>query len=288
MIRPSLWQGRQGAQAPIKNSATAGWSRAWRLGLRRMPGPCALCGQRCRGELCQPCRQQVQGSLWPRACRCCAAPIAPGSGSPLCTACAVDLPAFETAVVAMAYCPPADTLVLQLKGGKRYGRARILAELLAIAWRHAALDLPAASWVVPIPASATALRQRGFNPAGEIAAALSGQLGLGLRRDVLLWRGPDQAQSQRGQGREHRLARRSAFMVRPEVQGLAGRCVVLVDDVMTTGATLDGAARALRQAGAARVVAAAVARTPPPGWTRRDSGHETAADRAALVVHESL
>lgn len=178
----------------------------------------------------------------------------------------------------MAYGPPADTLVLQLKVGKRYGRARILAELLATAWQQAGPDLPAASWVVPIPASAAALRQRGFNPAGEIAVALSRCLGLALRRDVLLWREPEQSQSQRGQGRENRLARRAAFGVRPGIQGLAGRCIVLVDDVMTTGATLDGAARALGQAGAARVVAAAVARTPPPGWSRRHAGAEASPD----------
>ena len=138
------------------------------------------------------------------------------------------------------------------------GWAGALATLLrSTPWVEPALE--AAELVLPIPLAPQRLRMRGFNQALLLAQALAPtrvQAGLLLRtHDTPAQSGLDRARRLRN------LAR--AFAVEPLCAAqLAGRQVLLVDDVMTTGATLQAAAAVLRQAGAARVTALVLARTP--------------------------
>ena len=127
--------------------------------------------------------------------------------------------------------------------------------------RMAALAVPEADLVVPMPLHVSRLRKRGFNQAGELGRALARRWDIpyvcdGIERDVntvpqagLPWK--DRASNVRG-----------AFRVTTRVAGLR---VLVVDDVMTTGATLAELARTLKGAGALSVENRVLARTPPPG-----------------------
>jgi ComF family protein len=140
--------------------------------------------------------------------------------------------------------------------------ARALAERLHGLDAAAGIDL-----IVPVPLTPSRLAQRGHNQAWEIARRLGPALHRPARHDLLRRRfdGPHQV----GLGHDDRAAAvRGAFEVpATRVHRVSGRRIALVDDVITTGATLGEAAQALRCAGAARVVAWALTRTPAPQWT---------------------
>jgi predicted amidophosphoribosyltransferase len=144
-----------------------------------------------------------------------------------------------------------------LKTQRRYSMALVLARLLQAALTTTE-PLPSGLLVIPIPASRASLRQRGFNPAAEIAAALCAELALPLARGILRRRRESVRQTTLG-----RTARLQAGIgLFHCVTPLTGRHVALVDDVMTTGSTIDAAAEAVLAAGALSVTALVVARTP--------------------------
>jgi ComF family protein len=212
--------------------------------------------------MCRACEADV---LWathvarlPRCLRC--ALRLPREGM-ACPDCAAFPPVFARSVIAFDYAEPADLLVLQLKQRGQYARAGLLAQLLAASVRHAG-GLDPQIRLVPVPASRASLARRGFNPANEIARDLGRELGLPVRRDLLAR--TREAAAQHALGRQAR-ASNSALLFRA-TQPIAGWPVAVVDDVMTTGATLDAVGRALLNAGAGSVTALVVARTPFPAW----------------------
>lgn len=165
--------------------------------------------------------------------------------------------AFSRTLAAFDYEPPADTLILMLKTQLRLSMAPVLARLMAEAVRADA-PLPAGVLLVPIPASRASLRQRGMNPAAEIARSLAAELALPVPRHVLarLRETPRQATLGR------RARQRGAAGLFLCAGGVRGRHVAVVDDVMTTGSTVNAAAVALLDAGAASVMALVAARRP--------------------------
>jgi len=227
--------------------------------MRALPAQCPLCGLAAQGgDLCTACLADLSASIHdaPARCdRCWLALPRVGMACPDCVA-RIPAPAFARAVAVFDYAAPLDSLVLALKNGARLGYAGLLGRLLAQTVQ--AQTLPPIQALVSVPASRASLRQRGFNPAAEIARTLGAELGIPNYPHWLRRTRESGKQSQLG-----RLARRRG------AQGLY-RCPVLlppiwiglVDDVMTTGSTLDAAASALNAAGAAGVVGLAAARTP--------------------------
>lgn len=177
-----------------------------------------------------------------------------------CGACLREPPPFEHTVCAADYGFPWDRLIADFKFNAREDLAGPLAQLLHEAVQASAS--PAPDLVLPVPVSPERLVERGYNQAWELARRAARLQGRPARHDVLLrpLATAHQAELTRAQ-RQRNLA--AAFMVDPRERGaLQGRRVVLVDDVMTTGATAREAARTLLRAGTAAVDLWMLARTP--------------------------
>jgi predicted amidophosphoribosyltransferase len=194
-----------------------------------VPAVCAACGRSCRSEatLCSRCARRLAV----------AEPLA-GAG-----------PAGLERAWSSA---PHEGVARDLVGALKFRRLLTVADLVAerIHWFAPASLL--SGTLVPAPTAALRSLRRGFDPAAEIAAALAARAGLPF--SPCLHRGDRSRQL--GRGRAERIGHPPRIVARAAVP----RSVVLVDDVLTTGATLSACARALRGAGALRVVAVTFAR----------------------------
>lgn len=221
-----------------------------------LPSCCALCGMLCEGVLCAPCQYRYVQTR--RRCRQCANPLPAHEPVARCAGCLRLRPAFDATVAALDYAAPLDALALQLKFSARLALAPLCARLLRdalLAQGEAAL--PAV--LCPVPLGPRRLVGRGYNQALEIARPLARSLGIALAPRLLVRRSDTAAQS-RLTPRARRRNVRGAFVVEGDVAGLH---VGVIDDVMTSGNTLNEIARVLKRAGAARVTNLVFARTPP-------------------------
>jgi predicted amidophosphoribosyltransferase len=195
------------------------------LGTVFVPPLCLACGRLCRGEasLCEACGRRLAE----------ARPLR-GAGPP----------GVDAAWSSAAHEGVARALVAALK----FRRLLPVAELMADRIRRLAPATLEGGEIVPVPTAPVRSLLRGFDPAAEIAAALAERSGAVLRTNCLRRVGPGR---QVGRRRADRLGRPP----RIEVEGPVPRSVLLVDDVLTTGATISSCASALRGGGALRVVA---------------------------------
>ena len=243
---------------PVSPAQLSAPPRPRRAGLATQ---CELCRQWTQGDaLCADCEARF---AQPRLrCACCALPA--GTAVARCGGCLAtpELP-YSSTVAAVDYAFPWDGLVTAFKFGGRVDLAEALARRLADA--VAASSPHDATWVLPVPLSPARLAERGYNQAWELARRVA--LLRGLPSDATLLQRPIDTAHQTGLDRAARAANLAgSFMVDPTRRAeLAGRAVALVDDVMTTGATVAAAAAVLRRAGAARVSVWVFARTPAPG-----------------------
>jgi ComF family protein len=201
--------------------------------------------------------RSIAALVAPPLCVACARPCA--AAAPICPACTARLASAPAGaalvggvgrvVWAAPYEGVARELVAALKFGSRVGLAAVLAAAVA----DACVPRPGSPWeVVAVPPAPARLRRRGFDPADLIAAALAARLGIQRSRCLRRADGPRQV----GRAREARRCEP------PQVRaaGRVPRRALLVDDVLTTGATLGACARALRGGGAVEVEAAVFAR----------------------------
>ncbi len=214
---------------------------------------CTLCGVRVARALdfCGEC----EGSL-PRLihyCSRCAAPLAEAGEQLVCGACQQRPPKYVAVLAPFHYAPPIDRLIQGAKYGGRLDWLELLGRRLA---RHVAARAGAVDAVIAVPLHRSRLRSRGYNQSLELARPLVRQLALPLVAGIARVRAtPPQAQLPAA---ERRRSVRHAFVAKRDFSGLR---LALVDDVMTSGATVEAVTRCLLKAGAASVEVWVVART---------------------------
>jgi len=211
---------------------------------RLFPTVCALCGDDgWRGrELCRGCERDLPSIE--AACRQCGVPL-PVAG--LCGRCQRRPPAFTHTLAAFHYVPPMDTLVKRLKFEGKLHLAGLLGSLLADR-----LD-PPLTWlpdvIVPVPLHARRLRERGYNQALEVARPIAARLGVPIDwRHVVRNRATDPQSDLPAKYRSRNI--KGAFSL---TSGFTAQRVAIVDDVMTTGHTVNELARTLRRNGVTHI-----------------------------------
>ncbi len=218
-----------------------------------LPSRCAVCQSWPEAPLCDTC---ISRFAQPRhRCTTCALPLPHPARR--CGACLTNPAPLDLCLTATAYEWPWVDLIARYKFQQQAGWAGPLATLMLSApWAEDLLD--AADWVLPIPLSPQRLAERGYNQSWLLARQLSPH-----KADAHLLLRTRDTPSQRTLPRAERLANLvGAFAVEPlRASQLRGKKVVLVDDVMTSGASLHTAAQVLREAGAAQVSALVLART---------------------------
>ena len=228
------------------------------------PLSCPICEAETTGSpLCRDCRAELLGAAGP-ACPRCARTVGPWAvvdGG--CSACRGRPLGFDAAIAMGPYQGPIRDLTLRLKHRDDAWLAPWLAGVMVEARRDAiALEVERARdpgpVVVPVPLHWRRRIERGYNQAEALADAVARDLALRVARPIRRVRSTEKLA---GSGRVARLATlKGAFAPRRGRADLGGRTVLLVDDVLTTGATCGAAARALKAAGAGRVVALVLAR----------------------------
>jgi ComF family protein len=207
-------------------------------------GSCFLCRGGAAGLLCAACDADLPRLAPPRCPRC----ALDSPAGQVCGRCLREAPRYDATIAVFAYQFPADALVHALKFRGELALADLLGERLR---EKIAGEVDR---VIPVPLSAARLRSRGFNHAAEIARRVRpAQLDLASCERVR-----DTPAQMELPYDERRRNVRGAFRC---TRALAGQRVAVVDDVMTTGATLDEIAGVLKAAGAARVENWVVART---------------------------
>lgn len=232
----------------LSNSAATALNNCGAWWRKRLAAPCLLCGiAAIKSNICSGCRADLPW-LDANVCSCCAHPLpAPG----LCGRCISEPPHYDRVVAACRYAFPLDGLIQAYKYSGRLVAGTALASLFTNRLQQRP-DL-----IVPVPLTAQRLRERGFNQALELARVLGQQMKAPVNAQLCV-KTRDTAPQTRLPWKERRKNIRGAFVVEG---GVAGCHVAVVDDVLTTGATLSELARNLKRAGAASVTGYVIART---------------------------
>ena len=226
-----------------------------------LPTSCIGCREFQTATICQKCRKRLKDSQINR-CAQCALPIAPHEKNPLCTGCLRKRPAFDTTLCLDSY----GGFLTEAIHSYKYQHQIAIAHGLLDAW----LDIhpkglqnsQAVDWILPIPLSQEKLHQRGFNQSWELCKIFSKKLKIRSNWKVLnrIHIEGNQVSASK-QERAQRLD--NVFSITPKnISLIKNKNIVLVDDVMTTGATLSVIAQLLKDFGAQSVHNWVILRTP--------------------------
>lgn len=221
---------------------------------------CGLCNtrlitSRANNYLCRSCLADLPYNN--NCCQCCAVPMSQTVS--ICPECMSHPPSFDDSLSVFIYDFPVDRLIQQFKyDGHRY-LCKPLCSLIIDEFSAQTRDVEA---IIPIPLHKKRLKERGFNQATLLAMELSEQLDINLRTDILLKPNPNKQQATLSKKqRIHNL--NECFQINPKIRDLPRR-VVLFDDVVTTGATIEAAASLLKKKGVEYVAVWSLARTAKP------------------------
>jgi len=227
------------------------------------PWACLVCGcegAELHGPLCASCRSELlKSAATVSVCPRCALPAGPHAnllGG--CAQCRGHHLGFDEAIALAPYEGAVRDLCLMLKHERNAWLAHWLSDLLVEARRTNLGRLPPDAWIVPVPLHWWRRLRRGYNQAEALAEGLSQQIGLHVHQPLRRIKAADHLAQKSAV--ERKQAMQKAFQARRD-PGLKGRTILLVDDILTTGATTGAAARVLKHAGAWRVVVAVLART---------------------------
>jgi ComF family protein len=218
------------------------------------PTHCVLCGDKgSRGlDVCADCFAELPWNRHP--CPRCAAPLPPDIDTPLCGNCIKALPAWDEAKSPLTYAYPLDKLIQRFKFDGDLATGRLLGELLAEYLVAGGGDKP--DFIIPVPLHPSRLKERGFNQAMELARPVGKRLEIPVRLDVCERVRATEVQSKLDAA-ERKKNLKDAFAVKKSVDG---KHVAILDDVITTGTTVDALTKALKEAGVVYVATWSVAR----------------------------
>lgn len=224
--------------------------------LTPLPSLCAVCRGWGDGAVCASCHARYAGA----AARCVRCAVQVPGGVTVCGQCLVHPPDFDAARTGLDYAHPWSTLIARFKFHAALELAGALVQPLLASVQRDPGTLP--DLLLPVPLSRERLRARGYNQAWEATRRLARRLALRCDAHLLL-RVKDSPHQLELPPEERAANVRGVFAVEPlrrtELHGLH---IAVVDDVLTTGATCAELARVLKQAGARRVSAWSLARTP--------------------------
>jgi ComF family protein len=228
-----------------------------------LPPQCAVCGAQVEssGVLCPACWPEVD-FLGPPQCAACGAPFPfdLGEGT-LCGACSRERPPFDRARAVMAYGDVSRRVILAFKHGDRTDTAPALGRWLARAGGALVAD---ADVIAPVPLHWSRLFQRRYNQAALLARYVARSVGKPVVMDALVRRRRTRAQGRMGPAERRRNLKGALKANSRRIGKIAGKRVLLIDDVFTTGATAAASARALLRAGAGAVDVLTLARVVRP------------------------
>lgn len=232
-----------------------------KLLIRLFPYRCLLCGdpqdsQARAIDLCHRCRDALAKNSSP--CESCGLPIPVDASNRLCTHCIQRRPTYDQITAPYLYQAPLDGFVTRLKFQGRLNYGPLLADLMRAGLKP---ERPQPEILLPAPLHSKRLQERGFNQAAEVTRWLSKRLEIPWSADLLQRVRYTKAQSGLDRKQRHQNVRGS-FLFRPDINY---RHIAIIDDVVTTGATAEAMASAVKAEGIETVEIWALARTPEPG-----------------------
>lgn len=224
------------------------------------PGKCELCerpSDRDGRFVCSSCLMRLPVVPQTGCCRVCARPVPGLAGDYLCEECRRRPPAFDAAAAALRFQGDARAMLLDFKFNRHLWLREDFADWLEAAVR-VRFDPAAVDVVLPVPTTRFHRWDRGYNQCAYLASALARRLDRRCDAGVLARKGHPKRQSDLTEDERRENVRDTFRVRRPE--RVRGRTVLVLDDVLTTGATLSECAATLKAAGAARVWCVTLAR----------------------------